>query len=137
MALSRSKTKGRKDAPRGFAGIPRHVMDNLDYIGLSGNAVKLLNNLAYQYRGKNNGDLTAAWGYMHNRGFKSQATLHRATQELLTANMITKTREGMFMNPGGKCCLYALTWLPLNECGGKLDIPPTRTPPRKFSLEGK
>jgi len=136
MALSRLKTKGRKEAPRGFAGIPRHVMDNPDYINLTGNAVKLLNALSYQFRGKNNGDLTAAWGYMKRHGFNSQATLHRATKELVDARLILKTREGMFLKPGGRCALYALTWLPIHECPGKdLEVKPTITPPRKFSIE--
>jgi hypothetical protein len=50
--------------------------------------------------------------------------------------MIIKTRQGIFMNPGGRCGLYALTWLPIDECQGKkLEINPTITPPRRFSME--
>ena len=33
-------------------------------------------------------------------------------------------------------CLYALTWQPIDECRGKnLELSPTTTAPRKFSLE--
>ncbi len=50
--------------------------------------------------------------------------------------MIIKTRQGFFMNPGGRCALYALTWLPIDECQGKkLEVNSTTTPPRKFSME--
>jgi len=120
-----------------FAGIPRTVMDSPDYKGLSGNAAKLLYELCYQYRGHNNGDLQAAWSLMSKRGFRSKATLSRAVAELISANFIIRTREGVFTNPGGRCALFALTWLPVNECNGKHDYPVSSVPPRKFSLERK
>ncbi len=120
MARNRLKTKGRTDASRSFAGIPRIVMEHHDYKSLSGSAVKLLNLMAYQYRGKNNGDLTAAWGFAKKHGFNSQATLNRATHELLNADLILRTRDGVFLNPGGRCALYAVTWQPIDECIGKI-----------------
>lgn len=119
----------------GFAGIPRIVMDSPDYLNLSGNAVKLLNELCRQYRGNNNGDLTVAYGVLKERGFKSKDTIKRACNELLQANLIIKTREGRFINPGAVCALYALSWNPINECNGKLEAKPTTKPPRQFSLE--
>ena len=119
-----------------FAGIPRHVMNHPDYKDLSGNAVKLLLELARQYCGHNNGDLTASWTVAQHKGFKSKGTLTRATKELLSKGMIIQTRQGYFSNPGGRCTLYALTWQPINECSGKdLEVKSTTTPPRKFSLE--
>ena len=136
MARTRNKAKGRKDALSSFAGIPRIVMESEDYKNLSGNAVKLLNLFAYQYRGKNNGDLCAAWSIAKNHGCKSEPTLSRAKKELLAANLIMETRPGRFLNPGGRCALYALTWQPIDECAGKdLIIGSTTTPPRKFSIE--
>jgi hypothetical protein len=127
---------GRKDALNSFAGIPRIVMEHPDYINLGGHAVKLLNLFAYQYRGKNNGDLCAAWAIAKKHGFKSQATLSRAKNELIHAELIIQTRQGVFLNPGGRCALYALTWQPVNECPGKnMDIEPTIKPPRQFGLE--
>lgn len=123
--------KGRKSV-NSFAGIPRHVIKSADYRNLSGNAVKLLVALAFQFKGKNNGDLTAAYSVMHEKyGFRSKATLASALKKLLLANIITKTREGMFLNPGGRCALYALNWASVDECNGKLDMKPTQLPLRK------
>ena len=130
------RRKTKTGSKRGHIQIPHIVMDNDDYRNLPPNAIKLLNALVYQYRGKNNGDLTAAFTYMQHFGFKSKETLHRAIRQLLEAKIIIKTRQGFFMNPGGKCALYALTWLPINECQGKkLEVNSTTTPPRKFSME--
>ena len=131
----RGQKKAKNSIKGSFSGIPRVVMDHPDYKNLSGNAVKLLNELARQHRGHNNGDLTMAYSLLKDRGFKSKGTIERARDELLNANLIIKTREGRFTNPGGMCALYALTWQAIDECGGKLEVNSTTTPPRKFSLE--
>ena len=125
----------RRPVVKSFAGIPRIVMDTDDYKNLNGNAIKLLLELAYQYRGKNNGNLSATFSHMKTRGFKSKETLANALKSLQDTNLVIKTREGMFLNPGGRCALYALTWLPIDECNGKHDVNPTTTPVRKFSLK--
>ncbi len=126
----------RKGKHKSYAGIPRIVLDSPDYIGLGGNSIRLLLELACQYRGKNNGDLQAAFSLMKKRGFNSKATLTKAKRELLDANLILRTRECQFDRSGGRCELYALTWLPIDECQGKkLDVGPTRIAPRVFSLE--
>ncbi len=83
----------------------------------------LLNDLGLQYRGANNGDLTAAWKIMQARGWRSRDTLGRALAELLHFGMIEKTRQGGL----NRCGLYALTWHAIDECRGKLDCPPTHT----------
>jgi hypothetical protein len=128
----KTKTGGK----RGHIQIPHIVMESDNYRKLPPNAVKLLNALVYQYRGKNNGDLTAAFTYMQAFGFKSKETLHRAIKQLLEADLIIRTRQGFFMNPGGRCALYALTWLSIDECQGKkLEVKPTTTPNHKFSME--
>lgn len=131
MALSREKAKGRKDGNKSYAGIPRHVMKTTDFRNLSGNAVRLLLWLAFNYYGKNNGDLSATHTQAKEWGLAGKDTLAKALKELMASRMITRTREGMFTNPGGKCALFALTWLPIDECPGKdLTVGPTRTPPR-------
>jgi len=136
--MDRRRSKGRSDYPGGFAGIPRMVMKHPDYQNLSGGAVKLLVELAGQYRRGNNGDLTAAYSVLRKRGFGSKGAISRAVQELQKAGMIIQTRAGRFINPGGHCALYALTWQPIDECPGKgLEVEPTTTPPRKFTLENK
>lgn len=136
MALSNGRHSS-KPKFHSFAGIPRYVMDHPDYQNRSGNAVKLLNEFAYQYRGDrpgNNGDLTAAWSIMKKRGWRSRTTLSKALNELLEWKLVVCTRQGVFTNPGGRCALYALAWLPIHECAGKgLEIKPTRGPFRQFS----
>ena len=132
--MARSSNKGYK-VQGGYFALPHIVSDSQDYCNLSGGATRLLNALGRQYRGNNNGDLTAAYSVLKERGFKSKETIRRACDELLAANLIIKTREGKFTNPGGHCALYALSWLPIDECGGKLEVNATITPPRKFSLE--
>lgn len=123
MTRSRRKFKGRSNhAP--FFMWPRDVANSDTYRSLSAKAVKLLNDLYFQFRGVNNGDLAAAWGIMQPRGWKSRDTLHKALCELLAVGMIEKTRQG----GRNRCSLYAVTWLPIDECNGKLDVPATRTP---------
>jgi hypothetical protein len=111
------------------------VLRHPDYQNLSGNAVKLLVELASQYKGANNGDLTVALNTLKDRGF-SKNTITRRIEELLLSGLVIKTREGRFTNPGGVCALYALAWHAIDECPGKdLTVAPTNTPPRKFSME--
>jgi len=134
-AKRREKTKNRKKTGR-FAQLPHVVLNNADYISLSYKSKALLVDLVYQYNGKNNGDLTAALGFLKKRGWVRSATLSSAANELLEANLIIKTREGRFQNPYSRYALYAITWQPINECEGKdLEVRATSTPPRKFSLE--
>jgi hypothetical protein len=134
-AKRREKAKNRKETGR-FAQLPHVVLNSPDYVGLSYKSKALLIDLVYQYNGRNNGDLTAALGYMQTRGWQRSATLSDAVKELIEANLIIRTREGKFQNPHSRCALYAITWQPIHECEGKdLEVWPTSTPPRRFSLE--
>ena len=102
----RNRHKGnRYDEP--FVGFTRSLLEAPAFVGLSAYAVKLLVDLASQYRGNNNGDLTAAWKIMRGRGWRSEATLNKAKRELLGAGFIFETRKGHRPNV---CSLYALTW---------------------------
>jgi hypothetical protein len=130
------KSKSRSDGAGRYGALYCHIWEHPDYCGLSGNAAKLLMDFACQYNGRNNGDLTNALSVLRTRGWRSRTTVKRATTELLEANLILQTREGRFINPGGVCALYAITWKPIDDCPGKkLSVAPTSTPPRKFSLE--
>ena len=133
--MSKKNRLHRKSNKMRFGGIPLPVFEHPDYQALSGSAAKLLMDFACQYYGKNNGDLTAAYSVLKPRGWKSKGTISSAVNELLERNLITKTREGRFQNPGATCALYALNWYPIDECHGKLDVAPTRVPPRAFSAE--
>ena len=131
----REKAKNRRESGR-FILIPHAVLASSDYIRLSYKSKALLVDLVHQYNGRNNGDLTAALGTLKARGWVRSATLSSAANELMKVNLIIRTREGKFQNPHSRCALYAITWQPIDECEGKdLEVSPTSTPPRKFSLE--
>lgn len=130
------RSSKRKGKSLRFAGIPHVVMESDDYKNLHASAKALLLDIAYQLNGHNNGDLSASFGTMKKRGWVSQETLRKARNALLDANLITKTRQGKFQAGDSVCSLYAVTWYQIHDCvGKKLDVPPTATPPRKFSLE--
>jgi len=119
-----------------YAGIPHVVMESDDYKNLHSSAKALLLDIAYQLNGINNGDLSASFGTMKKRGWVSQETLRKARNALLDANLIMQTRQGKFQAGDSVCSLYAVTWYQIHDCVGKnLDVPPTATPPRKFSVE--
>ena len=133
MARDRRKIKGRSESGR-FLKLPHIVLNSEDYINLSYKSKALLTDLAMQYNGHNNGDFSAALGVMRKRGWTRNATLSAATKELVEANLILKTREGKFLNPGAKCTLYAITWEPIDDCYGKdLEVKATIKAPRSFS----
>lgn len=134
MARTLAKSKGRT-ASGTFAALPHVMMDCEDFRTLSGGALKVLLGLLRQYRGGNNGDLSASFTQAEGWGIGSKSTLTKALEELQQCSLIIKTREGRFTRPGGCCALFALSWRPIDECGGKLEVTPTATPHRKFSLE--
>lgn len=88
---------------------------------LSHKAAHLLDNLAAQYNGKNNGDFSAAPKIMALFGWSSHGSIDDAITELIAQGFIEQTRQG----GRNQCSLYAVTWLSIDECGGKLDIKST------------
>lgn len=132
---NRARAKGRAERSQSFAGIPRRVMRHPDFQRLSPRAVALLLWLAHDYRGKNNGDLSAVWSTMRARGWRSKTTVREAVKELLEAGMIVRTRDPIWLNPGSQCALYALTWAPIDETEVELDMQPTALPVRTFHPE--
>jgi len=123
--VANSKSKTRKTKGR-FLMLTYEVTSSDPFKALSAYAVKPLIDMGQQYNGKNNGDITATWSYMKKRGWKSRDTLNNKIKELIDAGFIEKTRQG------GKhqCCLYAITWEAIHECGGKLDVKKTRVASR-------
>lgn len=121
MPHSRIKQKSRRESGS-FCALPHSILESPEYATLSAKAVKCLLDIFGQFRGSNNGDLGANWKEMSKRGWKSRDTLTRALGELTESGFILKTRQG----GRRKCSLYAVTWLAINECGGKLDMAPTR-----------
>jgi len=119
----RHKVKGRKSSGP-FIRMPRDVLDSSQFGALSPQAIKLLMELARQYRGNNNGDLSAAWSQLKLRGWRSPGTLARAKRELVDSGFVTLTRQG----GRHRCSLYAVTWEAIDDCNGKHDERPTAVP---------
>lgn len=124
VARTLKKSKGRRESGS-FVALPHAVLGSDEWADLSAHAVKLLLDLYGQYKGNNNGDLTAAWSILKARGWRSKDTIYRALDELIAKGWVIKTRQGGRHIPS----LYAVSWQAIDECGGKLDVAATNTAP--------
>ena len=120
----RLRIKGRQTIPS-FVMLPKALMLHKNFKTLSPRATKLVVDLVSQYNGFNNGDLCAPLSLMKKRGWKSSDQLFKAKKELVDRGMILVSRQGGL----NKANLYALTWFPIDDCKGKLDIASTITAP--------
>jgi hypothetical protein len=118
----RRKTKGRESGS--YVALPHSLLRHPNFISLSPRATKLFLDLASNYVGNNNGDLSCAWKQMKARGWKSHDQVFKAQTELLEKGFLMKTRQG----GRNKCNLYALTLWSIDECKGKLDVSATNVP---------
>ena len=123
----RRRNKGRQTT-KSFVMFPHDVMEHETFMSLSPRATKLLMDIASQYRGNNNGDLCAPFKLMKKRGWNSSDQLNRAKKELVSSGLVMVSRRGGL----NKASLYALTWFPIHECNGKLDIRPTIVAPNNW-----
>jgi hypothetical protein len=110
--------KGRRDSGS-YSKLPHAYFESAEYAELADRAVKALVDLLCQYRGNNNGDLTAAWSIMSKRGWTSKSKLAKAIAELLAYGWIIVSRQSTKRR---EPTLYAITFLSIDPCGGKLDI---------------
>jgi len=127
MVDKRQRITGRRTSPS-FSAKPHHIFRANCKNGtpspasvLSHMAAHLLDNLTAQFNGTNNGDLSAAPKIMKLYGWNSQGSIHKALAELLALGFIEQTRQG----GKNQCSLYAVTWLAIDDCKGKLDVNPT------------
>ena len=120
----RLRQKGRQNI-HSFLQLPHYLLSDPNFATLSPRATKLLIDIGLQYRGRNNGDLAAPLSQMKKRGWNSSDQLNKAKRELLLKGMIIVTRQGGLNKP----TLFALTWLPIDDCSGKLDIRSTTKAP--------
>jgi hypothetical protein len=104
-----------------------------EYAALSPRAVKALIDLYTHFKGANNGDLCAAWKIMAPLGWTSKDQLAKALQELLDRGWIVITRMG----DKRIARLYAVTWLGIDHCGGKLDVRPNPAPSMSWRRPAK
>ena len=117
------KAKGRASSGS-FVSLPHSVLKHPAFATLTPRATKLAIDLATQYRGKNNGDLSMPLSQMRNRGWNSSDQLQKAKNELIKRGFIAVSRQG----GRNKCSLYAITWQPIDDCKGKLDIGASNKP---------
>jgi len=124
---SRDRAKGRRSSGS-FLALPHSVLRAPNFVALSPAAVKLLVDIAVQYNGSNNGDLAATWNAMTVRGWKSRQSLSKALAELRHYGFLELTRQGGMHKPS----LYALTWVGIDFCDGKLDVSANPVPSSKW-----
>jgi hypothetical protein len=135
MGRSTDRNREAKLARGGnhFLPLTIGVLRSTELASLSPYACKLLLDIASQWRYRNNGDASIAFEkVMRPRGWKSKATLYKALKELRESGLVVQTRQGSLHT----CSLYALGWLAIDECGGKLDINPTARPPKVWPPSG-
>lgn len=120
----------KRSESRSYTAKPHHIFRANSVTGtpspasvLSHKAAHLLDNLAAQYNGSNNGDLSLAPKIMLLYGWKSKGAIEDAKNELLAHGFIEQTRQG----GRNKCSLFAISWQAIDECKGKLDVLPTIT----------
>ena len=119
---NRAKHKGRREGGT-FTAIPHAVQDSANWKQCSGTGIKFVCDLGRMYNGGNNGDLCPA--LLKAKGWKAPDTRHWAMREASHYGLIVLTRQGGL----NRASLYALSWHPIDECGGKLDCSATKVPP--------
>lgn len=136
--MSNTKRHDRRMDGRSYSAKPHHIfrpnfLKNTPSPAsvLSHAAAHLLDNLAAQYNGSNNGDLSAAPKTMALFGWRSNSTIKKSLNELIAMGFIEKTRQG----GRNKCSLYAITWQAIDDCKGKLDVNATIVPSNLWQPE--
>lgn len=127
----RRRQRGRR-SDHTYLGIPHYILRSPEFGRLGPWPLKLLIELAGNYNGKNNGDLSAAFSVLSGRGWNSPGTLNAAILALLEAGWIIRTRTG----GRNRCALYAVTWWPVDPCEGKwLEVRPETTARHAWKTE--
>lgn len=133
MATRNAKAKKSKTPP--FAMIQRRMIQSVGFRALGPWSRAVILELLAQYNGQNNGDLSATRTMAKDWGIGSAHTLQRALEELESGGWIMLSRTSVFGRQGARCALYALSWLPIDDCPGKhLELQPTRTPPKPLPI---
>ncbi|WP_395642768.1 hypothetical protein [Rudaea sp.] len=108
-----------RGASHSFVAMPHYMLESEQWGALSSHAVKLAMEFARQFKGSNNGDISVPFSRMKRRGWRSHHTLRGAIEELIASGFIVRTRSP---NKHHVCALYAITWQPIDECDGKLEV---------------
>jgi hypothetical protein len=97
-----------------YVSVKSLVFETPAFRTLPSAALKLWFDLRTQFRGANNGNITAALSALRQRGWRSSDTLNKALWELLGRGLLRRTREGK-PGPLRICALYAFTDLPTSR----------------------
>ena len=114
----------------GFLALPHSLLDSNQYIALTRNAQALLVDIASQYKGNNNGDLSAEFSKMKKRGWHSKTSLFKARRELVDAGFLIVTRTRGRLSKLPTC--YAITWRAIDATKNTVDVSPTRVAPNNW-----
>jgi hypothetical protein len=148
MTRERWKVKGRADRKKRFALIPAEVIDSENWAQSSKPCRALVVEVAAQYSGHNNGDLTASVSRLQKQGWRSRDTLKALRHEAEHYGLLVQTKQGgLHLGP----TLLALGWQRIDACNDartgacKLDDPGIvgvipggwRTPQSKFRRPAK
>lgn len=131
MARSYAKSKGRGSKGPTFVQLFHHVMDSPNYRHMSYRARALLLDVLRFYNRRNNGDLAITPKLMRPLGWTSNDQLQKAQMELEHYGFIKRSRQG----GRNSCNLFALTFYPIDECGGKHDLAPSSVPSNEWKNE--
>lgn len=111
-----ARPKNRRGSGK-FLKLPHVWINSAEYLALSHNAKVLLVDLAAQYNGFNNGDLSAEFSAMKKRGWKSKTPLFNARKELEESGFTVRTKVWTIgraqrgtNNLSRKPNCYAITW---------------------------
>jgi len=108
----RSKQTGKGKRAE-HLGIDKWIINRDEFAAIKDAPLKLLIDLAAQYNGFNNGNLSIA-EVRHRWPSRDKTT--RAERWLIDNNWIIKTKiGGLGIGPN----LYAVTWWPIDDCKGK------------------
>lgn len=117
---TRNKRKNKSQyTPKSYFAFPHDLLDHPDFLSMKWASQALLIHMCRLYNGFNNGDISIPLSVMQKKGW-SASTLADAKKELLRKNWLSQTRQGYKKI----CSLFALSWIPLDDCGDKLDIKP-------------
>jgi len=113
MTRERWKVTGRRDRKARFALIPLEVIHSPNWSRASKPCRALIVDIASQYNGHNNGDLTASITVMRPLGWTSPGTIKALLQEADYYGLLVQTRQGGLLVGAS---LYALGWKPVDVC---------------------
>lgn len=124
------KTVYDHSAGKTFTAVQRAATACANYSKLTVEGKALLLDAASLFNGKNNGDISLTYKKMHPKGW-SKRKLEHARKELEHYGFINVTRQGGRNTP----TLYALAWINVQPCGGKLQAPSTSEASATYLVE--